>query len=338
MLQFKEEGIYFPAADLYIDPWKPVSRAVITHGHSDHARPEMGSYLCHTLTKEIIKHRLGPEIAVQTLDYNEPLHINGATLSFHPAGHIIGSAQVRLEYKGEVWVVTGDYKLLNDGVSTPYEPVTCHSFITESTFGLPVYQFKPCASIYEAINHWCAQNAKEGYNSVLIGYALGKAQNILANLDPELGVPLLHGAVFNMNEALARSGQLFPGQWLTPETPADRLKNTVVVAPQSVLGTPWLRKLQPYRIAVCSGWMALRGPRRRLSVDKGFALSDHCDFEQLNTAIKATGAQHIYVTHGYQAVYSRWLREQYGLNAVELTTHFENNEEAITGEDQKTPE
>ncbi|MCF3111281.1 ligase-associated DNA damage response exonuclease [Niabella sp. CC-SYL272] len=338
MLQFREEGIYFPAADLYIDPWKPVPRAVITHGHSDHARPDMGSYLCHTLTKEILRHRLGPDISIQTLDYNELLHINGATLSFHPAGHIVGSAQVRLEYKGEVWVVTGDYKLLNDGVSTPYEPVACHSFITESTFGLPVYNFNPCAAIYEDINHWCAQNAKEGYSSVLIGYALGKAQNILANLDPELGVPLLHGAVFNMNEALARAGLSFPGEWLTPETPADRLKNAVVVAPQSVLGTSWLRRLQPCRVAICSGWMALRGPRRRLSVDKGFALSDHCDFEQLNTAIKTTGAQNIYVTHGYQSVYSRWLREQYGLNAVELTTHFENNEEAITGEDQKTPE
>ncbi|ANH84045.1 DNA ligase-associated DEXH box helicase [Niabella ginsenosidivorans] len=332
MVLFKEEGIYFPAADLYIDPWKPVQRAVITHGHSDHARPGMGSYLCHPLTKEILRYRLGPDIQVQTLDYNVPLVINGATISFHPAGHIIGSAQVRLEYKGEVWVITGDYKLNNDLVSTPYEPVQCHSFLTESTFGLPVYQFQPCATIYEEINHWCAANARQGLNSVLIGYALGKSQNILANLDPELGVPLLHGAVFNMNEALAGSGICFPGEWLTPETPKERLKNAVIIAPQSVLGSPWLRKLQPYRIAVCSGWMALRGPRRRLSVDKGFALSDHCDFEQLNTAIKATGAENVYVTHGYQAVYSKWLCEAYGLRAVELKTQFDSIEETLAAD------
>jgi len=332
MLQFKEEGIYFPAADVYIDPWKPVPKAIITHGHSDHARPGMGSYLCHTFTREIIRHRLGAENNIQTLGYNEPISVNGATISFHPAGHIIGSAQVRLEYKGEIWVVTGDYKLNDDGVSTPYEPVRCHSFLTESTFGLPVYRFQPCDTVYRSMNHWCAANAKEGFNSVLIGYSLGKAQNILCNLNPELGTPLLHGAVFNMNQALERSGFSIPGEYLTPETPRERVKNAIIVAPQSVIGSSWLRRLQPYRIAVCSGWMALRGPRRRLSVDKGFALSDHCDFEQLNTAIKATGAENVYVTHGYQAVYSKWLREVYGLNAVELITKFENSEEALPEE------
>jgi len=333
MIQFTAEGIYCPQADVYIDPWLPVNKAIITHGHSDHARSGSKSYLCHRLTKEILKLRLGQEISVQTLEYNETTLINGVQVSLHPAGHIIGSAQVRLEYKGEVWVVSGDYKVFNDGVSTPFEPVRCNSFITESTFGLPVYDFDPFVEIFEDMNRWWQKNVDEGYNSVVIGYSLGKAQNILRHLDSSIGKVFLHGAVANINDALRRSGLDFQGERLSEGFNKNILKGSAIIAPMSALGSPWLRKFQPYRIAVCSGWMALRGARRRYGVDKGIVLSDHCDFKQLNSAVEHTGAENIYVTHGYQTIYAKWLREAYGLNAVEVKTMFETNlVEEITGD------
>jgi len=323
MIEFRPEGIYCTPADVYIDPWLPVARALITHAHSDHARMGHGKYLCHVLSEQVLRLRLGQDIVVQTLEYSESIHINGVTISFHPAGHIIGSAQIRLEYKGEIWVVSGDYKVFADGVSTPFEPVKCHSFITESTFGLPVYDFVPFSEIYQDMNSWWSSNTGEGFNSVIIGYSLGKAQNILRHLDTSIGDIYLHGAVANINDALRRSGIDFPGKRLPEISGSRKMKGAAIVAPMSALGSPWLRRFKPYRIAVCSGWMALRGARRRYGVDKGFVLSDHCDFKQLNQAILETGAENVYVTHGYQPQYSRWLREAYKLNAVEVKTLFE---------------
>src|SRR5690554_4240322 len=333
MIQFRPEGIYCPQADVYIDPWRPVEKAIITHGHSDHARWGNKHYLCHILSEEILKLRIGQDISVQTVDYYESIFINGVQISLHPAGHIIGSAQVRLEYKGEVWVISGDYKVFNDGVSTPFEPVKCNSFITESTFGLPIYDFEPFEGIYRDMNNWWKKNADDGYQSVIIGYSLGKAQNILQHLDSSIADVFLHGAVANINDAFRRSGLDFKGERIVEKIDKTSLKGAAIVAPMSALGSPWLRKFQPYRIAVCSGWMALRGARRRYGVDKGFVLSDHCDFKQLNYAVKETGAENVYVTHGYQTIYSKWLREQYGLNAVEVKTLFD----PITDETEGDP-
>lgn len=334
MIEFRPEGIYCPQADIYIDPWRPVPYAVITHAHSDHARPGSAHYLCHTDSKEILRYRLGETISVQAIAYGQSLTVNGVRISLHPAGHIIGSAQVRLEYKGEIWVLSGDYKLLADGVSAPFEPVRCHSFLTESTFGLPVYHFPEIDSVYHDINEWWRTNAAEGFNSVVIAYALGKSQHILQHLDQGIGNLFLHGAVAQVNKALQLSGFDFPGERLTPETDKQRLKSAMIIAPQSVIGSPWLRRLQPYRLAVCSGWMQLRGPRRRIGADKGFILSDHCDFEQLNTAVLATGATNIYVTHGYQDIYARWLREAHALNAVSVKTLFDEGIADITTEEE----
>jgi putative mRNA 3-end processing factor len=323
MIQFRPEGIYCPQADIYVDPWKRVEKAIITHGHSDHARWGNKRYLCHQLSKEILKLRLGQDISIQTVEYNETVFINGVQISLHPAGHIIGSAQVRFEHKGEVWVASGDYKVFNDGVSTPFEPVKCNSFITESTFGLPIYDFRPFNEIYTDLNQWWLRNVEEGTQSVIIGYSLGKAQNILAHLDPSIGNILIHGAVANINDAFRLSGLSFQGERIIETTTKASINGAIVVAPMSAIGSPWLRRFQPYRIAVCSGWMALRGARRRYGVDKGFVLSDHCDFKQLNYAVQETEAENVYVTHGYQSIYAKWLREAYGLNAVEVKTLFD---------------
>lgn len=328
LLEFKKEGIYCAQAGVFIDPWLPVDKAIITHGHSDHARRGMNHYLCHTDSETVLKWRIAPDISIETLDYGTKINMNGVEISLHPAGHIIGSAQVRLAYDNETWVVSGDYKLNNDGLSVPFEAVKCSHFITESTFGLPIYDFKSCSIIYQEINEWVHKNQSDGLNSVIIGYSLGKAQNILKHLDVDGDSVFFHGAIDNINQALLQKGYSFIGERLTRETSKDRLKNAVIVAPNSVIGTPWLRKLKPYKIAVCSGWMTLRGARRRYGVDHGFALSDHCDFKQLNEAIDATGAENIFVTHGYQNLYTRWLKEHMHLNAKAVKTFYEvQNEE-----------
>lgn len=327
LLSVNDSGLYCKQGDFYIDPWKPVKTALISHGHSDHMRWGMQHYICHHHTLPILKLRLGTGNSSQGVAYGEIFEINGVKISFHPAGHIIGSSQIRLEFQDEVWLFTGDYKIAKDGVSTPYELVKCDHFITESTFGLPIYHFQPPELIYKDINSWWRENAAEGYNTVLLAYSLGKSQNILAHIDPSIGEVYLHGAVANTNNALAEIGYHFPGKYISADIDRSAVRSALIVAPPSATDTPWLRKLKPYRIAMCSGWMQLRGARRRKGVDKGFALSDHCDWDQLNQAIRQTGAKHVYVTHGYESIFSKWVTNHYGIPASVLKTVYNDEEE-----------
>jgi putative mRNA 3-end processing factor len=322
MLQFTDKGIYCPAGDFYIDPWRGVDRAVITHGHSDHARWGSRLYLAHPLTEPILHLRLGADVTVQTAEFGEPVTVNGVRISFHPAGHIIGSAQVRVEHKGEVWVVSGDYKTEDDGISGAFEPVPCHAFISECTFGLPVYRWKTQAEIFADINGWWRTNAENGKASVLIGYSLGKAQRIVAHLDYSIGPVFAHGATFNVNEHLRPIVPALPFiPRVTADLPKDRFRGALILAPQSAVGTPWLRRFEPYSLGICSGWCQLRGNVRRRNADFGFALSDHADWDGLLAAIAATGAERIFATHGYTAVFARYLRE-IGYEADEVRTEY----------------
>jgi putative mRNA 3-end processing factor len=258
------------------------------------------------------------------VEYGEEIVMNGVRISLHPAGHIPGSAQVRLEYKGEIWVASGDYKLHHDGVSTPFEPIRCQHFVTESTFGLPVYHFPEAEQTHAGINSWWQKNKDEGRASVIVGYALGKAQRIIKHLDPSIGTIYTHGAVDNLNRVLINSGlELPPTVRVEGETAKNNFKGNIIVAPPSAIGTPWLKRFDPFSVAICSGWMQLRGTRRRKSADRGFVLSDHADWDGLNTAVQETGAENIYVTHGYKSVFAKWLREELHLNAVEVDTLYE---------------
>lgn len=326
LLEFTNKGIYCKQGDFYIDPWQPVDYALITHAHSDHARSGSKNYLAQHLSKEILYYRLGAEINLQTIAYNEKLIRNGVTISLHPAGHIIGSAQIRIEYKGEIWVVSGDYKLEDDGVSTPFEAVKCHSFITESTFGMPVYKWKPQNEIFNEVNSWWNKNKSEGKTSLLIGYSLGKAQRLLQNVDHSIAPIFAHGVIANTNDALIRNGiQLFPTQRITKETTKDEVKGALILAPPSAVGTPYMRRFFPYSLGYCSGWMSIRGAKKRRAADRGFVLSDHADWEGLLTAVKATEAENIYVTHGYTATFAKYLNEN-GWNAQEVHTLYGGDE------------
>ncbi|SIN73377.1 ligase-associated DNA damage response exonuclease [Algoriphagus halophilus] len=321
LLVFNSKGIYCPKAKVYLDPWRPVNQAIITHGHSDHARFGHKSYLTHHSNIPILKHRLG-DIPVQGMAWNEPFQINGVTFSLHPAGHIIGSSQVRVEYKGEVWVFTGDYKDEDDGVAVPYEPIKCQTMITECTFGIPAFKWKPQAQVFEEINQWWLENKEEGKTSVLFGYSLGKAQRILKYLDPSIGKIFTHGAIENMTEVLRPQIQLPPTNLITRETKGKEIQGGIVVAPPSAHGSTWMRKLVPYETGTCSGWMAFRGARRRRSTDKGFVISDHCDWQGLLKSIKASEAERVICTHGYTDIFSKYLRE-IGYDASVENTDYE---------------
>ena len=321
LLEFTDRGIYCEAADVYLDPWKPVGKALISHGHADHSRPGHGQYITYKKNLPIITHRLGALNAVG-VEWGETIQIRGVQFSFHPSGHIVGASQIRVEYKGEVWVFSGDYKIEDDGLSTPFEPLRCHTFITECTFGLPAFCWQPQASVMEAINSWWTEVRSEGRTAVLFAYSLGKAQRLLAHLDQNIGSVFTHGAIENMTEVVRQIKSLPPTIRITRETGKKELEGNLVLAPPSAHGSTWLRKMTPYETASASGWMAFRGARRRRAVDRGFVLSDHCDWSGLLESIEATGAERIICTHGYTEIFARYLREK-GFDARTEATQYE---------------
>lgn len=333
LLELTPSGLYCPQADVFIDPWKPVDRAVITHAHADHARWGMKHYLAHHHSEQVMRLRLGQDINLETLEYSEPIHINGVQISLHPAGHIPGSAQVRLEFQGKVTVVSGDYKVEDDGLSTAFEPVKCHEFVSECTFGMPIYKWQGQQQIFKEINQWWKTNAKQGRNSVLFAYSLGKAQRVINHLDTAIGAIFAHGAIWNTNQALIANGvPVMDIPKVTQELPKSAFKGAMIIAPPAAMGSPWMKKFAPYRTRVCSGWMNVRGARRRRAVDTGFVLSDHADWPGLIQAIKATEAEKVYLTHGSTAIFERYLVETFGIEAVSLNTLFEGDNANFTEE------
>ena len=350
----RPEGLYCPPGNFYIDPWRPVDRAVITHAHADHARRGHAHYLGAAAGEGVLRARLG-DIDLQALEYGAVVDHFGVRVSLHPAGHVLGSAQVRLEHRGRVWVASGDYFVAGEANDArednascaPFEPVRCDVFITESTFGLPIYRWAPQRDTFAAINTWWAANADAGRASLLLGYSFGKAQRILMGVDPSIGPIVVHGAVEPLNRAYRAGGVALPDtQVLAPlsdrssaksstkqvdraerDQAALALKRALVIAPPSVQNSAWARRFgADTSDAFASGWMQLRGARRRRSVDRGFVLSDHADWPGLQRAIRATGAQRVIVTHGYEAVMVRWLREQ-GLEAGAFETEYGAEEE-----------
>ena len=322
LLKITDRGLYCAAGDFYIDPWKAVDFAVTTHAHSDHARSGSRHYLSSEAGRGVLQERLGAAAHIEGISYGEKVTRNGVTISLHPAGHILGSAQVRVEYRGEVWVVSGDYKTEAEPTCAAFEPVRCHTFITESTFGLPIYRWRPQAEIFEGINAWWRANQSAGRTSVLFAYSLGKAQRVLAGVDAAIGPIFVHGAVAKLLPHYAAAGVKLPE--ISPATKADA--RGLVIAPGSADGTPWLRKFGDTSKAFASGWMMLRGARRRQALDRGFVLSDHADWAGLIASIRATGAERVWVTHGSTDTMVRWLRE-HGWDADALATRFTGDAE-----------
>lgn len=334
----RPEGLYCPPGDFYIDPWRAVDRAVITHAHADHARRGHAHYLAAAAGEGVLRARLG-DIELQTLAYGETIVHHGVRLSLHPAGHVLGSAQVRLELEGRVWVASGDYHVNGAGghnpTCAPFEPVPCHCFITESTFGLPIYRWRPEAELMAEVNAWWRANAQAGRASLLMGYSFGKAQRLLAGVDASIGPVFVHGAVEPLNQAYRAAGVALPPTRLLggADDGATRaeLRQALVVAPPSAQGGTWQKRLGEHSDAFASGWMQLRGTRRRRGLDRGFVVSDHADWPGLMQAIAATGCERVIVTHGYEAVMVRHLQEL-GLQAGSFRTEYGDERIEAAGE------
>jgi putative mRNA 3-end processing factor len=302
----------------------PVERALVTHAHADHARPGMGGYLCAASGETVLARRL-PDARIETLDYGETRRIGDVLVSFHPAGHILGSAQIRLEHRGEVWVVSGDYKRAADPTCSPFEPVRCHTFITEATFALPIYTWDPVAAVVDDIVAWWHANRDAGQPSVVFCYVLGKAQRLLAELRDRVDEPVrLHGAIDGMTEAYRQAGiGLAPTERIDEGMRGAALSRSLVLAPLSARGSLWMRRLPHARDAFASGLMRVRGVRRQRAFDRGFVLSDHADWPALLDTIEATGAGRVLVTHGWSEALARYLSETRGLETGVLRTAYE---------------
>ena len=330
MLDLRPKGLYCSDGGFYIDPWEPVDRAVITHAHADHARGGSRKYLCARDGKSVLQTRLGETSIIETLKYGEKISINSITLSLHPAGHILGSSQVRIEKNGRVVVVSGDYKTAADPTCTPLEPIRCHEFITETTFGLPIFKWPSTEEVLSDINSWWQKNQKEGRTSILFAYALGKAQRIIAGLDETIGPILTHGAIEKFLPCYRSAGISLPPTHYVGEIEDKKdLIGSIVIAPPSADNPNWMRKF-PNRVrAFASGWMRIRGNRRRRSVDRGFVISDHSDWDGLLQTISATSAEKIGLSHGYTTEMARWFTEK-GYQ-VEVISPEKGEEETDTG-------
>jgi putative mRNA 3-end processing factor len=323
LLELTPQGLHCRAAAAWIDPWRPVPRALISHAHADHARPGCGEYWAIGASEGILRQRLGASINLIPVDYGALHRIGDARVSFHSAGHVLGSAQIRLEAGGESWLVSGDYKRCADPSCTPFEPVTADVFITEATFGLPIYRWQSGAAVAREIASWW--KTAPDRPSLLFCYAFGKAQRVLAEL-AGLGISdeiLLHGAVDALMAPYREAGvQLPPTRAVSSlERKAD-LSGRLVIAPPSAHRSVWMKRFKAPQTAFVSGWMAVRGARRRRGYERGFVLSDHADWDGLLSSVRETGARQVYVTHGNSDGLARYLREVEGIAAEPLDGAF----------------
>ena len=319
VLHYLNQGLYCPAADAWIDPPCPVKRAIITHAHADHARPGCGEYWACDQSETILRQRLGRDIKIHSINYGEEFRLGQAKLSLHSAGHVLGSAQVRIEVGDEVWLVTGDYKRCHDPSCEPFESVKCDVLITESTFGLPIYRWKSGKQVAREIYEWWRTETQ--HPSLLFCYAFGKAQRVLAELK-SLGIMeevLLHGAVETITGHYREAGvDMVPTRPVSELERKDPLKGRLIIAPPSAYKSPWMKRFKEPQTAFASGWMAVRGARRRRGYERGFVISDHADWTGLIMTIKQSEAKTIYITHGQEDVLARYLTEVEGLNAFPL--------------------
>lgn len=329
LLALADRGLYCSAGDFYIDPWQPVPRAVITHAHGDHARWGCERYLCSREGAGVLRTRVGHDAAIRAVAWGEPVDLDGVRVSLHPAGHILGSAQVRVEHRGEVWVASGDYKTTPDPTCTPFELQRCHTFITESTFGLPIYRWDPDAHVFADIVAWWTANRERGRTSVLFAYALGKAQRLLAGLaDAGVGPIYTHGAVERLNADYRAAGIPIAATTHAGSLPRGHaFAGSLVVAPPSAAGSTWMRRFGEISTGFASGWMRVRGVRRRRAVDRGFPLSDHVDWPSLLAAVEGTGAERVWVTHGTREPLVRLLTER-GIEARAIASQWKGEADA----------
>ncbi len=333
LVTLTKKGLHCEQGNFYIDPWEQVDKAILTHAHADHTYRGNQTYLVPTEGERLSRIRLGDEAVIESMPYGETKVMNGVKVSFHPAGHVLGSAQIRVEYKGEIWVASGDYKLTPDATCAPFEPVKCHNFITEATFALPIYRWTPTEKVFEQINEWWRRNQERGKVSVIGAYSLGKAQRVMNGVDRSIGKIFTHGAVERLTEAYRECGVDLPETKYVGDVENKKdFAGSLVVAPPAALASTWTRRFGAHSTGFASGWMVVRGARRRKAVDRGFVLSDHADWTELQTAIKSSEAETVFVTHGFIPELVRWLNEN-GQHALPLKANYsDEDQDEITHE------
>lgn len=334
-------GLYCEQGDFYVDPWKPVDHAIITHAHADHARWGSKKYLAADTCREVLRIRMGEKANLEFQPLRKPLTIGGVQVTFFPAGHILGSAQVRIERGGQSIVVSGDYKRQPDSTCQPFEPVRCNTFVTESTFGLPIYRWPDSETVFADINAWWRQNQDVGKTTILLAYSLGKAQRLLAGIDASIGSIYTHGAVEKLNSGYRAAGVSIPDTTYVGDVdPKIDWSQSLVVAPPAAVGSTWARRFGKMSVGMASGWMQIRGTRRRRSMDRGFILSDHVDWVDLMRTIHETEAEEVWVTHGYSSIVARHLNE-IGINSKVVETEFKGelleDDSSTDGSDGTSP-
>ena len=332
LITVTSSGLYCPRAEVYIDPLRPVPQALITHAHSDHARPGVGRYIAHSLTAKLLKFRLGERIETEHREYEEPFELRGVRISMHPAGHVPGSAQILLDDGKQRWVISGDFKREADGFTEPFRSVECSHFISESTFGLPIYCWQPQQTIFSEILGWWSRNAAQGYRSILGAYSLGKAQRVIAGLAQRAssqqtnslpGPLFVHPQIDATNQVIGahdrKLARLLAGALPLPTTRNALASSALIIVPPQLLTSAWIEAFAPFKTGAVSGWMAVRGIRRRATHDAGFVLSDHADFPAIISTIRQSKASHVLVTHGYTEQLSRYLCEHEHISALPLS-------------------
>ncbi len=326
MLHATAEGLFCAAGAFHVDPDGAVDLAILTHAHADHARPGAARYVCAAPGVPALRHRLGPGVVIDSWAYGERHQVGAVEVSLHPAGHVAGSAQVRVHDGRETWVISGDYKRQADPTCAPFEVVPCDTFVSEATFALPIYRWPEVDEVVADLAAWIAGNRDARRPTVLYAYSLGKAQRVLALLADRVPEPILvHGAVAVMVEAYRAAGITLPAVEAVLEgTRGAATRGRVVIAPPSAMNTPWLKRFPDAATAMLSGWMRVRGARRWKGVDRGFVLSDHADWPALLDTVAATGARRVLATHGYADVLARACAER-GLEAgvIDARVHGE---------------
>ncbi|QEG23033.1 ligase-associated DNA damage response exonuclease [Mariniblastus fucicola] len=336
LLTVTPKGLYCQTGNFYVDPWRPVDRALITHAHADHARWGSKKYLAAASSRHALRIRMGDKADLEFQPFGKPVTIGGVRVTFYPAGHILGSAQIKIEKDGYSTVVSGDYKRTNDPTCQPFEPVRCNTFVTESTFGLPIYRWPDPQNVFDQINEWWRNNQQSGTASMLLAYSLGKAQRLLAGVDASIGPIYTHGAVHKLNAGYEASGIALPATTYVGDVDPKETdwSRALIVAPPAAAGTRWAQRFGKLSVGMASGWMQIRGTRRRRSMDRGFILSDHVDWSSLLQTIRETEAENVWVTHGYSSIVARHL-ETMGLNASVIETEFEGEQLIETSDSGK---
>ncbi len=336
LLEPKDGGLICKPGGFAIDPWEPAELALITHAHADHARPGSQQYIAADSCVPLLRKRLGEDIDIKGVPFGEPLTFGDTTVSFHPAGHVLGSAQIRVEHQGEVWVFTGDFKRDNDPTAEAFELVPCNTLITEATFALPIYKWESGHAVAQQIFQWWQAMKAEGRPAVLFAYSLGKAQRVLAELMHFTDESVyLHGAVANMTDVYRRQGvPMLPTHPIDLDDKSKDYAGQLIIAPPGASGSAWMRRFKNASTGFCSGWMRVRGNRRRRGYDRGFVLSDHADWPALLKTVEQCGAQQVLTTHGRGDTFVKFLKEQ-GYVAEELSTRFAGEADVDTGSESR---